>query len=199
MVKGGKRAQTRDQAAKALQDAIDAILGLANGDLKAGEIEERFGVSDWGGVREQAAEPLKLRQGILAAKKSHRTPYEIEHQELRRLLALIVRDRRLSPRKEAAISQLLEARASVKAGFANGRIIYQPRVDSVQAGVAFGVAALFETGAVSRLRRCSECEDFFLTVGKGNRQQYCSGCAADVQRAKNSERQRRHRERQREE
>jgi hypothetical protein len=200
MVKVGKRTQSRDQTAKALQDAIEAMIGLANGDMTAGEIEKRFGVADWGGLLDPAAKPLKPGPGVLAAKNSRRTPYEIEHQDLRKLLNLIVRDQRLSPRKEAAISQLLEQRASVKVGFSNGRIIYQPRVDSVQAGVAFGVAALFETGAVSRLRRCGECEDFFLTVGKGNRQLYCSEeCAKDVQRAQGRERQRRHRDGQREE
>jgi len=81
-------------------------------------------------------------------------------------------------------------------GFSQARMTARISLDSVEAGVALGLAWLFETGAASRLRQCDECGRYFLVEGKAHSARYCSHeCRGKANAEAAAERQRRYRER----
>ncbi len=79
--------------------------------------------------------------------------------------------------------------------FSEGRIVYRYSVSGVEAGIALGLAFLFDLGLVHDLRECPECGRVYVIFDlKRNRKVYCDECAADAHRESASKRQRQWRE-----
>lgn len=114
----------------------------------------------------------------------------------RKVLEDLIEKRDLTPQRERQVAERLRGmRAEV--GFADGRLTLEfVQQSDVMIDVALGIAMLLETGLAARLRQCEHCSVFFLPEKGKHGATYCRACQGEAKAAKNAERQRRYRERQ---
>lgn len=62
--------------------------------------------------------------------------------------------------------------------------------------MALGIVLLLEKGLAARLRQCEQCSAFFIPEKGRHGTSYCRACQGEAKAAKNAERQRRYREKQ---
>jgi len=131
------------------------------------------------------------------AEESGTWAYASLRQEARRVLRDAAEDPTAAGRTHGTwLDRKLRA-VPWRLGFTDGAVVHHYSVNSVEAGVALGLALLLGHGHAGHLRQCGWCAQFFVNFDpRKRRRAYCSDeCASDAESEKANERVRKLRQR----